>query len=42
MLFNCFHKLVCSLLVLSIAHVSKHKLKTSSGHAGNQKDTWVG
>ena len=31
MWFDCFHKLVCGLLALSIAHVSKHTLKTSSG-----------
>ena len=42
MWFDCFRELVRSLLALSIAHVSKHTLKTSSGHAGNQKHTWVG
>ena len=42
MLFDCFRELVRSLLALSIAHVSNHTLKTSSGHAGNQKHMWVG
>ena len=42
MLFDCVRELVCSLLALSIAHVKKHTLKKSSGHAGNQKHTWVG
>ena len=42
MLFDCVRELVCSLLAFSIAHVKKHTLKQSSGHAGNQKHTWVG
>ena len=42
MFMNCFHKHVCSLLALSIAHFNKHATKKTSGHAGNQKHTWVG